>query len=372
MDHRAMPMTTPDARPAILLVDDHPPNLLAAEGILDGLGYEIVTATSGTAALECLLARDFVLIILDVHMPDLDGYETAALLRQRERSREVPIIFLTAVYDQPEHTHRGFALGAVDYITKPFDTVVLRAKVRALVSLYLRGQNAEKERSLELERIKDLFLGAVGHDLRNPLSVILMASKLAVNKPCSETSHQRLAERTVRAAARMNHIIEDILDLTRGQFTGGVPVTPARMDLVEMCVAVLAEFRTVHPGRALELVSPVALPGRWDRDRLARVLSNLVGNALQHSVGGPIRVTVADTRGLAVVEVHNEGTPIPEGLQSRLFEPFHRGAIGTSSDGLGLGLYIVHEIVRAHRGRVGVRSTEGEGTLFTVELPKDL
>src|ERR1700683_2726069 len=158
-----------DDVPTILVVDDHPANLLALEGALEPLGYRIVGASSGAEALELLTKHDFVLIVMDVYMPGLDGYQTTALIRGRERSRDIPIIFLTAVYDQPEHMYRGYSLGAVDYIAKPFDAEILRGKVRALVLLYTRGLRAEHERSQEAERIKDLFLGAVGHDLRGPL-----------------------------------------------------------------------------------------------------------------------------------------------------------------------------------------------------------
>ncbi|MGO9835633.1 MAG: two-component system response regulator [Polyangiaceae bacterium] len=145
--------------PAILAVDDNESNLLALEAVLDPLGCRIVRAKSGAEALKRIVEHDFVLIVMDVHMPELDGYQTTALIRQLERCRDIPIIFLTAVSHQPEHTHRGYALGAVDYIAKPFDPEVLRGKVRALVSLYTRALRSERQRNEEAQRIKDLFLG---------------------------------------------------------------------------------------------------------------------------------------------------------------------------------------------------------------------
>jgi signal transduction histidine kinase len=354
--------------PAILIVDDHEPNLIAVEATLAPLGYEIVSATSGARALERADAQDFAMIVMDVHMAGLDGYETTALLRQRERSKDVPVIFVTAVYDQPEHTRRGYALGAVDYISKPFDADILRAKVRALVSLYVRGQRLERQRSREVDRVKDIFLGAVGHDLRNPLNAIAMASKLLTAHDCSDASHRKHALRIDRAAARMNQMIEDILDLTRGRFGEGVPLTLQPMDLGDLCRSVIGELRITHPERAFELDVSGNLLGEWDPGRLGRVISNLVGNAVQHCGAGAVRVKVVDRGETVEFGVQNQGHPIPAEALPRLFEPFRRGQ--TRSEGIGLGLYIVREIVGAHRGVVAVTSTAAEGTTFTVTLPR--
>jgi two-component system, sensor histidine kinase and response regulator len=354
--------------PPILIVDDLEANLLAARVVLDPLGYPIVTASSGESALKLVLAQDVVLVLMDVHMPTLDGYETAALLRGSSRTREVPIVFLTAVYNQPEHTRRGYELGAADFVSKPFDPEVLRGKVRALISLYMRGQRAEKERSDQIDRVKDLFLGAVGHDLRNPLNTISMAAKMLRAPRCEDASRQDYAWRIERASSRMDRIIEDVLDLTRGQFTGGIPVSLEPTDLGDVCRAVISEFRISQPKREVSLDVSGDVAGHWDPARLARVVSNLVGNAIQHCAGVPVRVTVGEREGHAVLAVHNEGEAIPDSVVPKLFEPFRRG--DTSAEGLGLGLYIVREIVRAHRGTVAVSSTQEEGTRFTVSLPK--
>jgi two-component system sensor histidine kinase/response regulator len=354
--------------PTILAVDDHPANLLALEAVLQPLGYPIVSATSGEEALKRVGDHDFVLILMDVHMPGLDGYQTTALIRQRERSRDVPVIFITAVYNQPAHTHRGYALGAVDYITKPFDPEVLRGKVRALVLLYTRGQRAERERSQEAERIKDLFLGALGHDLRNPLNAIVLASQLMLrDADCGNAAHRAHTKTIGRAARRMHRMIEDILDLTRGQLAGGIPLSPQTTNLGDVCRGVVDECRLAHPERVLDLDISGNVCGFWDPDRLGRVVSNLVGNAAEHQ-DGPVHVRVSDRGERVVLEVQNGGTPIEPEVLPTLFEPFRRG--DTGHDGLGLGLYIVREIVRAHDGSVDVSSTAADGTTFTVTLPK--
>ncbi len=259
--------------------------------------------------------------------------------------------------------------GAADFISKPFDVTVLRGKVRALVSLYMRGKHAEKERSEQIDRVKDLFLGAVGHDLRNPLNTIGMAAQLLGTSSCSEVSRVKHAGRIERAVVRMNRMIEDILDLTRGQFTGGIPVTLQPTDLGDVCRQVISEFLVSTPGREVSLEVTGDVAGRWDAGRLARVVSNLVGNAIQHSGGVPARVTVADQGQQVSLSVQNHGPAIAAQVLPRLFEPFRRG--DTSAEGLGLGLYIVREIAHAHRGSVGVTSTASEGTTFTVTLSKD-
>jgi signal transduction histidine kinase len=361
--------STEDSVPAILLVDDHPANLVALEAVLQPLGYRMDTASSGAQALEQLHNRDYVLILMDVHMPGMDGYQTMARIREEERLRDIPVAFLTAVCNQLEHTHRGYALGAVDYISKPFDPEVLRGKVRALVLLYTRGQRAERERSQKAERMKDLFLGAVGHDLRAPLNTILLAAQLMLRgADCGSAEDGGHAMRIERAGRRMQRMIEDILDLTRSQFAGDIPLSLRPISLPELCRVVLDECRLTHPGREVHLQVSGDVAGHWDPYRLGRVVSNLVGNAVEHCSDGPVRVRVNERGQRAVLEVHNVGPPIDPGLLPTLFDPFRRGQ--RSANGLGLGLYIVREIVRAHHGTVEVASTPADGTTFTVTLPK--
>jgi signal transduction histidine kinase len=357
--------------PTILMVDDHPSNLLALEAVLDPLGHPIVAARSGEEALRQLALHDFVLVLMDVHMPGLDGYQTTALLRETERARDVPVIFLTAVYDRPEHEHRGYALGAVDYISKPFDAEVLRGKIRALVALYMRGQRAERERRQEAERLKDLFLGAVGHDLRNPLNTILLASELMLRGDgCGKESHRSSATKIERASRRMSRMIEDVLDLTRVQVAGGIPLSRESTNMADVCGAVVEEVGLARPGRALRVEVQGDVRGAWDADRLMRVVLNLVGNAVEHDPHGPVDIRLSAAGDNVVLAVHNGGTPIEPTLLPCLFEPFRRGHEG--GGGLGLGLHIVREIVRAHGGSVEATSTPADGTTFTVTLPRNL
>jgi signal transduction histidine kinase len=353
--------------PAILLVDDHAPNALAVGAVLEPLGCRIVTASSGAEALERLKDEDFALILMDVHMPVLDGYETVALIRERERWRDIPVVFITAVFDQPEHVHRGYALGAADFIAKPFDAVVLRGKVRALIQMYMRGERAERERRREIERMKDLFLGTLGHDLRGPLNTVLMGAQLIAHQAEARGEPAAPARRIEKAAKRMQRMIDDVLDLTRIQFTGRMTVAPQNTNLAAICRAVIDELRGFRPDVPIALTAS-ELEGSWDPDRLSRVVSNLVGNALDYGGGASVGVRVSPAGDDAILEVHNGGAPIAPDQLPLLFEPFHRGE--TKREGLGLGLYIVREIVRAHGGSVSVTSSEVEGTTFRAVLPR--
>ncbi|HEY1691460.1 MAG TPA: hybrid sensor histidine kinase/response regulator [Polyangiaceae bacterium] len=356
----------PAEQPRILAVDDNRGNLLALEVALEPLGYTLVTAPSGAEALGLVRDQEFVTILMDIRMPAMDGYETTARIRKIERARDVPIVFLTAMSDEREQIRRGYELGAVDYLAKPIDDFVLRAKVRALVALYLRGQEAERRRSHEHERIKDIFFSAAGHDLRNPLGAIAMASRAMQGCGCTEASHATNAARIEQSARRMTAIVDDIHDLARGLFSGGVPVSVGPMDLAAVCERVVEELRLVHAGQAIELDVAGDVHGCWDAERVARVVSNLVGNAIEHGRRTPVRITGRGDDQDARIEVINQGDTIPEDELRYVFEPFRHGA---SSRGLGLGLYIVHEIVRAHGGQVAVRSGGGE-TVFSVTLPK--
>jgi signal transduction histidine kinase len=357
------------ASAALLIVDDHPPNLLALEAVLRPLPFEIVAAGSGAEALRLARERDFVLVIMDVHMPGLDGYETVELLRAHERSSEVPIMFLTAVSASLEDARKGYAQGAVDYVIKPFDPEVMRAKVKALVSLYTRGQREERARRDERDKMKDLFLGAVGHDLRNPLNALTLAARMmSTAPPCGVDAHEKQPPRIERAVWRMVRIVEDLLDLTRDKFAGGIPVEAQPVDLADVCRAAVDELRIANPESSIDLQVAGDACGEWDAGRIARVVSNLAANAIRHGARGAARVRLRGDADGVTIAVHNEGPPIAAELLPHLFEPFRRG--DTSSHGLGLGLYIVRETVRAHGGSVEVASTAADGTTFTVTLPK--
>jgi two-component system sensor histidine kinase/response regulator len=367
---------------SILVVDDNPANLVALVAVLDRLGHRVVQASSGEMACRRVAEEEFAVVLLDVQMPIMDGFQTLQHLSLLPHGRNVPVIFMTALHHDMMAAQRGYAAGAIDYIIKPFDPELLRAKVNSLVLLYRRGAelkrraeiiaqkeieaaraHAEATRAEEAGRLKDRFIGILGHDLRNPLTAITNSAHLLMRASDLGERHQASAARILRASERMAQMIRDLLDFTRGQLGGGIPVEPARADLAEICHRVVDETKAVHPQREIELSTRGDLSGLWDTPRLEQVVSNLVVNAVHHgqdrivveAIGEPVRV---------VLRVRNGGPPIPADDLPTLFEAF-KGRDRRNTQGLGLGLYIVKEIVRAHGGTVEVTSTADEGTTFS-------
>nr|WP_228531053.1 MULTISPECIES: hybrid sensor histidine kinase/response regulator [Myxococcaceae] len=376
----------PLPRARILVVDDVPSNLLAMQAVLEPLGQELVLAHSGAEALKHLLQGDFALIVMDVQMPGLDGLETAALIRSRERTRHIPIIFVTALSREAAHVMKGYRQGAVDYLLKPVDPEILRSKVQVFVDLFQRGRALERQAAelaerrrheAELTRAAELeqqLVAIVGHDIRNPLSAILATAKTQLGAAPLAPAQQKAFERVERCGERIEQIVALLLDFTRARIGGGLPVVRSEGDLRELVQRVMDEFHASHPARALVAELPAApLRGAWDFDRLAQVLANLVDNALKYSpADGAVRVRLEPgVGGTALLEVHNGGDPIAPALLPQLFEPFRLGeqTEATVKKSLGLGLYIAKEIVRAHAGSLQVRSSAQEGTTFRVCLP---
>ncbi|NVJ08945.1 hybrid sensor histidine kinase/response regulator [Myxococcus sp. AM001] len=375
---------TPRAR--ILLVDDTPANLLSLEAILEPLGQELVLARSGEEALRELLRGEFACILMDVQMPGLDGLETANLIRARERTSYLPILFITALSREAAFVTRGYAQGAVDYLLKPVDPDILRAKVRVFVMLHLRGEQvkrqavelAERRRAEEAaQRASELeqqLMGIVGHDIRTPLSVVLTTARSQLSGSALAPAQQKAFERVARSGERIQHIVELLMDFTRSRLGGGLPVMPRAGDLNALCREVADELQVARPGRIIRCdFSRDSLHGVWDLERMGQVVANLLDNALKYSPeSSAVRLSTWEKPDAVFLEVHNEGAPIARALLPHLFEPFRRGegSPGLARSSLGLGLYIARGVVESHRGRLTVRSSEGEGTSFRLCLPR--
>ncbi|HEY2749429.1 MAG TPA: hybrid sensor histidine kinase/response regulator [Polyangia bacterium] len=346
----------------ILMVDDHPANLLALEATLEPLGETLVQARSGEQALREIEKHDFALVLLDVRMAGLDGFETAAAMRKHERARETPIIFLSAVHTETHYARQGLSLGAVDYIYKPFDPDLLRDKVRSFVALHrerLARQSAESALAM-----KDLVLGMLGHDLRSPVTAICASAEHLLQDETRED--RRVALRRINSSAhRMDRMVRSLVDYARTYFGGGLPMArmPARMD--ELCRRVADEVETSHPGHAIDVSVTGEVAGDWDADRVVQAIGNLVINAVEHAKGA-VRVEVAGGADEVRVIVANDGE-IPDAERGQLFQPFKKGDAG--GRGLGLGLFIVREIVTGHGGRVELSSSAGQ-TRFTTTWPR--
>ena len=383
----ANPVSTEPVRARILLVDDIPANLLALRAILEPLEQELVMAHSGDEALLHLLQKDFACILMDVQMPGLTGLETAALIRARERTRHIPLIFITALSREAAYITRGYEQGAVDFLLKPVDPDILRSKVQVFVDLYVRGEQLKRqaleiaehrraqEEFLRAAELEHQLVGIVSHDIRTPLSAILATAQAQLASDQLPLAQRTAFERVARGGQRIQQITDLLLDFTRARLGGGIPVSRRPGSLNEMCQRVADELQAARPSRLLQCdFSPDALQGEWDLDRLAQVLANLLDNAFKYSPEDtPVRLSTQELGADAVLlEVHNQGAPIPEHLLPLLFEPFRRGegTAETARTSLGLGLYIAQDIVRAHGGSITVHSTREEGTTFRVCLTR--
>jgi len=226
-----------------------------------------------------------------------------------------------------------------------------------------------------LDHTREQFIGILGHDLRTPLSAIIMGSTLLVGSTTADARDTKIAARILNSSNRMNRMIADLLDLTRTRLGDGIPVTRVASDLALVCDQVLAELEVVHPECALLFHSTGTLFGDWDADRINQLLSNLMSNALQHGKKScPVTLTADGSHEHYItLAVHNEGEPIPAKLLGTIFEPMVRQPTAGGDrnvTGLGLGLYIAREVVLAHGGSIDVASDEAGGTRFTVQLPR--
>jgi signal transduction histidine kinase len=402
----------------ILLVDDRPENLLALEAVLADLGQNLLRAGSGREALRLLLEEQFAAVLLDVRMPDMDGFETARAIRSRERTRGTPILFITAEEKGEHEVLSGYALGAVDYLTKPFSPQVLKAKVSAFVELSqqqraleaevarrqeaeeaLRRANAELERRvaertaelegahagleqlyqqvLENSRRKDEWLALLAHELRNPLGAASNAvTILQMSHPDYPAWHRALEilERQLRQESRL---VDDLLEAAR-LTSGRISLQRETFDLRELVAEAAGDHQTIMEAAGLTLTSELPDGRVWvhaDCARIAQVLSNLLANALKFTDPGGrvvLRLTAAQDGPVAAVTVQDTGIGIrPEAIPG-LFEPFTQedNSLARSRGGLGLGLPLVKGLVRLHGGEVRAFSAGlGCGSEFTFVLP---
>jgi two-component system sensor histidine kinase/response regulator len=347
-----------------LLVDDLEENLVALEALLARDHLEIFKARSGREALELLLVHDVALALVDVRMPDIDGFELAELMRGSARTRAVPIIFVTAESSEEHRIFKGYDAGAVDFLQKPIDPRILRHKTETFFQL-----ERQRLQLAETLRLNETFVAAVGHDLRNPLNAILMAAHILEMSATDDRTRQTVG-RLRSSGKRMSAIIDDLFDLARVRVGGGVAIEPQDSDFQVVARRVLSEHQQAHPTRVLDLQVEGELEGCWDERRLEQVISNLVGNAERHgAAGAPIAVRATGTHELLTFSVHNQGV-IPAELLPVLFDPFRSGREKAARQGLGLGLFIVRHVVEAHGGSVEVTSSAEEGTCVRVRLPR--
>lgn len=367
--------TLPEAN--LLLVDDLEENLVALEALVRGPGRRVFKAHDGEAALGLMLEHSFALAIVDVQMPSMDGFELAGLMRGTERTRHIPIVFVTAAGRELNYAFRGYDSGAVDFLYKPLDPQAVRSKVNVFVDLFrqresLVGMQAELEHAV---RMRDDFMSMVSHELRNPLNALYLQAQLRQRMagkgqvPDAE-AFQKMVARDEHQIRSMIRLLDDMIDVSRAR-TGKLAMAPAAMDAADMARRAVeaVQDQARGAGVALSLDAPASVPLVGDAFRLEQVVLNLLTNALRYGKGQPVSVHLRTEGGEALLSVRDRGPGIAPADQERIFRQFERGTETQQVPGLGLGLFISREIVQAHGGRLEVRSAPGEGAEFTLRLP---
>jgi signal transduction histidine kinase len=379
----------------ILVVDDQPSKLLTYDAILSELGEELIRANSASEALEALLRHEIAVVLADVCMPDLDGYELAAMIRQHPRCQKTSIIFVSAVMMAEPDRLRGYQSGAVDYVPVPVVPEILRAKVKVFAELYrktraLEELNAELERRVaartaeleattaalrEADRRKDEFLAMLAHELRNPLAPIRTAVQLLRIKELSEAHSIRARDTIDRQVEHLVCLIDDLLDvsrITRGMITLQREPVPASA-IVARAIEITRPAIDARRHELLLDLSEEPLTIEGDRTRLVQIIGNILHNATKFmDPGGRIVLQVASEGGAALIRVKDDGMGIPADRIDRVFDLFtqvHRAGDGVQG-GLGIGLALVRRLVEMHGGTVEARSDgPGRGTELRVRLP---
>jgi signal transduction histidine kinase len=385
----------------ILLVDDQPAKLLSYEAILAPLQERLIKAGSGREALELLLKHEIAVVLMDVSMPGLDGFELAELIREHPRFQRTAIIFVSAVHLTDLDRLKGYESGAVDYVSVPVIPQILRAKVGAFAELYRQTReierlNAELERRVaartaeleaslarqaelaerlqEADRRKDHFLALLAHELRNPLAPVTNAVAIMRRKAIAEPELAWCRDVIERQTNQLSRLVDDLLDVSRITL-GKIKLRKEPLDLSAVMADAVETSRPFIDAKGHQLTiampeKPIRLMG--DPARLTQVIANLLNNAARYQgPGGFIGVSVAEEDGHARIAVRDRGIGIPPESQIHLFELFSQGEREPDSQGgLGIGLSLVKTLVGLHGGTVTAFSAGADtGSEFVVQLP---
>lgn len=362
----------------ILMVDDKPENLLSLEAILDSNELNLVKANSGKEALEKVLDNDFAIILMDVQMPEMDGFETAELIRGRKKTSHIPIIFVTAISKEERYAFKGYMIGAVDYLHKPVNPDVLKSKIHVFVDLYRQRKLIENQ-AQELDKankLKDRFLSMASHDLKSPISAITGIAGLLRDGIEGEVNDDQTycLKRIVTQCQYMTGLINELLDVCALQ-TGNLSMKLSSQNphVLLQDAWEMFEFRAKEKEIQLKIEFEKNLPMiSFDFNRMLEVLSNFISNAIKFcDSGDTVTIGAQLIEGEVKIWVKDTGPGIKEEEKKLLFKPFTKLSNEPTGDesSTGLGLSIAKEIVTLHQGSVDVSSTYGEGTCFTISLP---
>jgi two-component system sensor histidine kinase/response regulator len=366
-------------KPKILIVDDKPENLLALRTVLKDLDIELVEATSGNDALKATLRHNFALALLDIQMPEMDGYELAGILREEEKTARLPFIFISAVYTDNLNIFKGYEKGAFSFITKPFQPEILINKIKFFIDKHqqeisLHDLNLElKKKNKELEFINnemESFSYSVSHDLRAPLRIINAFSSIfkESNYDQLDAESKRLLNSIIRNALKMSSLIDSLLNLSQ---LGRKEINKVTIDMNMLVAKILDEFKSDTFNESLNLITLELLPAEGDVELVTQVYVNLISNAIKYSSKKDkpeVEIGCQLNDKEVIYYVKDNGVGFDMNYENKLFGVFQRLHNVNEFEGIGIGLAIVQRIVVRHGGRVWAKAEVDKGATFYFSL----
>lgn len=363
----------------ILLVDDKPENLYSLENMLMSDDLLIRKAYSGQEALKMAFEEDFSLILLDVQMPDMDGFEVAHMLKSTRRTRKIPVLLVTALNKERHYMLRGLDEGAVDYLFKPLDPDITKAKVKTLLTLFSQQRELEEmnKRLQQLNDEKNYMLGVASHDLRNPIGNIITLAGFIQSETSDnlQPQHKEYLEIIQRSGKELIQLINDVLDIS--QLEAGKRILEMKeivmMDLFEI---VIAENKAHADRKDIQLhysINDESMKFTADYLQMKQILNNLVSNAIKFShAGKSVELTCNCRDGFIHMSVIDQGQGIPADEINLIFKPFITSSVRSTGGekSTGLGLVITKKLIEQHGGTLTVESECGKGSVFSIILPQ--
>jgi signal transduction histidine kinase len=380
----------------ILIVDDNENNLFSLKSLIEEyIDARVIKADCGPRALQELSKNDVDLIILDIQMEDMDGFEIASLIKQRKKTRDIPIVFLTASYTNEEFKQRGFEIGAVDYLTKPIDEYQLINRI----NVYLRIIEKERNLNIELEQkvreqtmelriakeeaeaaneAKSMFLANISHELRTPLNIIMSINqmlKLYLNKnELDKNQVEKKVNMQVQNCYRLLRLVNNLIDITKID-SGHFEIIKRKGNIVQIVECITMSVVEYIEDKGINLIFDTDIEEKtfyFDPDAIERIVLNLLSNAIKYTPsGGCIFVNLQNLEGGVIISVKDTGVGINEGKINVIFERFKQvdELLTRRHEGSGIGLSLVKSLVQMHGGSIEVHSEEEKGTEFLVMLP---